>query len=180
MRNGMDGLVAGAASTNADPLVAPLVVPSGRGAPSLLHALQHTDFTVNISKACAVSASSDLFISVISKPRALPTGMEQLFWTAATILVQVTIGTVDKASIHGAFASSQFVPRHSTYAAVMVGLVAFDGTGQTICVLFMVVVVEVVVVTAHVVALLWKGMAAMPVPGLHAAHVISGSSSEAW
>lgn len=111
-RNAMDGLVVGAASTNADPLAAPLVVPSGREAPSVLHALQHAEFKVNISTACAMSASSDLFISVISKPRALPTDMEQLFWTAATIFVQVAIGNVDKASIHGVSASSQFVSRH--------------------------------------------------------------------
>jgi len=62
----------------------------------------------------------------------------------------------------------------------MVGSVAFEGIGQTLGVLFMIVVVVVVVVTAHVVALLWGGMAAMTVPGLHAMQVICDTLPEAW
>jgi len=186
MRNGMGGPVVAAALTNAEPSLLPPVVPSGREAPSLHllpHLLPHTEFTVNNSMACAISASSDLFISVISKPRALTAVMEQLLWLAAKIFVQVTSGTDDTPSSHGALASSHFEPRHSTYAAIVVGLVAFAGTAQTICVLVIVVVVVVmvvVVVTAHDVALLWTGMAAIFVPELQAVHVISETLPDAW
>jgi len=125
-----------------------------------------------------MSASRDLFIFAISKPRALPIAMEQSFWICATMFAQVTLGTVDKPSSHGASASSHSVPRHCTYVAIMVGLVAFDGVVQTICVSFIAMVVVNVVVTAHDVASSWTGMAAMFVPEPHAVHMISETSEE--
>jgi hypothetical protein len=127
--------------------------------------------------ACAISASSDLFIFVSSKPRALTAVMEQLLWLASKICVQVTSGTDNTTSSHDVLASSHCEPRHSTYVAIVVGLVAFAGTAQNVVV---VNVVVVVVVTAHDVALLWTGMAAIFVPELHAAHVISETLPDAW
>jgi len=198
VRNGMNGPVIGAALTNAEPPELPPVVPLGLEAPSLhllSHALLHREFTVNCSTACATSASSDLFISVISKPRALPTIMEQLLWITATMYVQVTMGTgvvvvvgalaslravvVSKPSSHGVLASSHCEPRHSRYATIMAGLVAFDGTAQA-CMLVIVVVVVVVLVTAHDVTLLWTVMAAIFVPRLHAVHIISEALATLW
>jgi len=163
VRNGMDGPLVGAALTNAEPVVVSPVVPLGLEAPSLHllpHELPHTEFTVNDSTALAMSASSDLLV-VIIEPRALPNIMEQLFWITATMYGQVTMGNgvvvvvgalaslravvISKPSSHGVPASSHCETRHSTYVAIMVGLVALDGTAQP-CVLFLFIVVVVVVV----------------------------------
>jgi len=178
MRNGRNGPVIVAAFTNAVPSELPL----GLEAPSLHllpHALLHREFTVNDSTACVMSALSDLFISVISKPRALPTVTEQLFWARMYVQVpMVDVGTLEslrvvaisKASSHGALASSHCEPRHSRYVVIMVGLVASDGTAQDG---MLVIVVVVVAVTAHDVTLVCTVMAAILFPGLHAVHVIS-------
>jgi len=126
-----------------------------------------------------MSASRDLFtVFAISKPRALPIDLEQSFAFTPMMLAQVTTGTVDKPSSHCASASSHSVPRHCTYVAIMVALVAFDGVVQTFCVSFIAMVVVIVVVTAHDVASSWTGMAAMFVPEPHAVHMISETSEE--
>jgi len=178
VRNGMDGPMVGAALTNAEPSVPPPVVPSGLEAPSL-HSLPHIllqrESTVNASTACAMLASSDAFTFVISEPRALPTVTEQLFWIVAKICVQDASDTVDKPWSHGALASEHCEPRQLMYVSIMVGVVSLDGSVQTIF-----VIVVVVVVAAHDVSLGWTAMAAIFVPALHAAHVISEAMPAPW
>merc|ERR1712129_510860 len=79
----------------------------------------------------------------------------------AGALASLRAVVVSKPSSHGVLASSHCEPRHSRYATIMAGLVAFDGTAQA-CMLVIVVVVVVVLVTAHDVTLLWTVMAAIP------------------